>query len=194
MKTLNKVLLLTGILLACNIKALVEPVNKKEEVHVVHKKTKTLKQLKYKGNYEEYLKAIAKLESSNNSHAITTYGKQTYFGKYQFSKSTLESHGVYDVDTFLSDETLQDSIMIQNLQRNSEILNKTIKEFSGKVVNGVYITKSGILAGAHLVGPGGVLAAFYPEKYNHPIYDGNGVTVFTYMIRFGNYNLRGNKI
>lgn len=143
---------------------------------------------KYRGGIKEYLWVLGKYESDNNPQAVNSSGM---LGRYQFSKTTLKEYGIYEYqhDAFLLDEELQDSIMIQNLRKNAIILNKTIRSFSGKTFNGIYVTKSGILAGAHLMGAGGVLAYFYPDKYKHPTSDTNGTTVAKYIKLFSNYNL-----
>ncbi len=148
---------------------------------------------KHQGGVEEYLWVLGKYESDNNPQVVNAQGMM---GRYQFSKTTLKDYGIFekDHDAFLLDEELQDSIMIKNLRKNALILNKTIRLFHGKTVNGIYITKSGILAGAHLVGPGGVLAYFYPDRYNHATSDRNGTTVAKYMKLFSNYNLTAAQI
>ena len=74
-------------------------------------------------------------------------------------------------------------------KKNNRILSQVIKENDGTWRDGIYITKSGILAGAHLVGPYGVLSYFHPEQYQFPIQDGKGVSVLRFMEKFGNYKI-----
>jgi len=81
--------------------------------------------------------------------------------------------------------------MVKYMRMNAYSLDKVIKYYNGKYVNGVYVTKAGILAGAHLVGTGGVLTFFRPDKYDYKTVDGNGVHVSTYMTKFAGYDLRG---
>jgi hypothetical protein len=50
----------------------------------------------------------------------------------------------------------------------------------------VYITESGLLAAAHLAGPGNV-KKFLRKGYEFK--DGNGTKMTSYMIKFSNYRL-----
>jgi hypothetical protein len=136
---------------------------------------------------DSFLESMAKFESQNKLDTINQYGMM---GKYQFKKSTLEFIGITaSPEEFLSDESLQDSAMVIYLNRNKRTLRNVIRDFAGKTYNGIPVTVSGILAGAHLVGPGGVLSYFYPDKYDFPISDANGMHVERYMIMFGGYKL-----
>lgn len=141
----------------------------------------------YNGNLKSYMDAVAKSESNGRIDIVNEIGM---LGKYQFSPRTLKALGI-DVskEDFLLNEYLQDSAMVLNLIRNDSILKNVIEEFDGTWKDGIYLTKSGILAGAHLVGPYGVLTYFYPEEYNHIIQDSKGVHVTRYMEKFGNYKL-----
>lgn len=144
---------------------------------------------KFKGKLPAFLHQIGKSEGLGSYETVSRAG---YLGMYQFHPRTLAYIGV-DVtpDEFLTNPELQDSVMVEYMRMNARGLDKVIKYYSGKEVNGVYITKAGILAGAHLVGPGGVLAFFRPDKYDYKTVDGNGVHVSVYMTKFAGYDLRG---
>lgn len=134
-----------------------------------------------------FLHRMAQVESDNNPRATNRFGM---LGKYQFHPSTIRSLGVYvSREEFLSNEVLQDSVMIRYMKDNAVELRPIIRKFSGTIYNGIPITKSGIVASAHLTGTMGVLAFFYPEKYSHRTHDANGTSIEMYMRQFENYNL-----
>lgn len=123
-------------------------------------------------------------ESQNNYFRVNTYG---YLGKYQFGKSTLEVIGIKDPKLFLETPELQEKAFIANAQRNKWVLRKDIARFTGKYVNGIKITESGILAAAHLAGPGGVKK--YLRSYGAIGFkDGYGTSISSYMKRFSGYD------
>ena len=64
--------------------------------------------------------------------------------------------GIYNPKAFLNNPILQEKAFEANASRNKWILRRDIKRSVGKKVNGVLITESGILAAAHLAGPGSV--------------------------------------
>lgn len=142
---------------------------------------------KNRGNLPEFLKSMARMESDNNPHAVNRFGM---LGKYQFHPQTLRELGI-DVskEEFLNDEALQDTAMVRYLKANASELNRVIRKFSGKTVDGIVVTRSGILASAHLTGTMGVLSFFYPDKYQYRTSDANGASVQLYMKKFGNFNL-----
>ena len=136
----------------------------------------------------DFLQAIAIFESRNQIGIVNQYGMM---GKYQFSPRTVAGLG-FNVtqEEFLSNESLQDSVMRRYMRFNYNKLREVIRLHNGTYRDSVYITTAGILAGAHLMGAGGVLAYFYPDQYSHPVVDGNGVHITEYIRRFGNYSIR----
>src|SRR5690606_14025674 len=100
-----------------------------------------------------FKEALAFKESSGNYFSVNTLG---YLGKYQFGAETLKMIGIHNPAAFLSNPALQEKAFIANAERNKWILRRDIKNFVGKKINGVVITESGILAAAHLAGPGSV--------------------------------------
>jgi hypothetical protein len=75
--------------------------------------------------------------------------------------------------------------MLANTKFNQQILHKEIEKFDGKIVNGVRVTRAGILAGAHLAGPGNV-KKFLRSGRNFT--DGN-ISIARYMEKFSNVEL-----
>lgn len=150
-------------------------------------KVKKRKVSRRQGDLRAFMNRMAKIESDNNPRATNRYGM---LGKYQFSPRTLRKMGVVvSREDYLSNEELQDSTMIMYLRENNRILRRIIQKYDGTVYQGVPITRSGILASAHLVGHGGVWSFFSPDKYDYATSDANGTSVGLYMKRFANYNL-----
>lgn len=139
----------------------------------------------YLGNcYVGFKEAIAFKESRGNYRAINTLG---YLGKYQFGSGTLKLIGVNNVDLFLKNPELQEKAFLANTARNKWILRKDINHFVGKKIRGITITESGILAAAHLAGPGSVKK--YLRSWGVTDYaDAYGTTVRTYLRKFSGYD------
>ncbi|MFB9057903.1 peptidoglycan-binding protein LysM [Mariniflexile ostreae] len=131
-----------------------------------------------------FKEALAFKESGGNYFTVNSYG---YLGKYQFGKETLKLIGIYNTEKFLNDPALQERAFIANAQRNKWILRRDIRNFVGKRINGILITESGILAAAHLSGPGSVKS--YLRSYGVDNFeDGYGTTIEYYMKRFSGYD------
>tara|TARA_R110001592_G_scaffold32598_1_gene114077 strand:+ start:4651 stop:5193 length:543 start_codon:yes stop_codon:yes gene_type:complete len=132
-----------------------------------------------------FLHEIGLRESSNNYHAVNQFG---YLGKYQFGRKTLDALGYRDVTNreFLENHSIQEEAMYALLTHNRKVLRRQISKYVGQTVGGVYITESGLLAAAHLAGPGNV-RKFLRKGYEFK--DGNGTKMTSYMIRFSNYKL-----
>ena len=136
-------------------------------------------------NHDKFLDDIGFRESSNNYKAVNQFG---YLGKYQFGRKTLNAIGFKDISNyeFLSDPTIQELAMNELLERNRRTLRREIEKYEGKVINGIYITESGILAAAHLGGAGNVKKFF---RRGYEFEDGNGTKMTSYMVRFADYDL-----
>jgi hypothetical protein len=133
---------------------------------------------------EMFLNAIGMRESSNRYTVVNKWG---YMGKYQFGKKTLKNLG-YDVSRkqFLNSPHLQEMAMLDLLSHNKKILQSYINIHEGDVINGTKITESGILAAAHLAGPGNVKRYF---KKGKQFKDGNGTKLTSYLTKFSGYKL-----
>ncbi len=131
-----------------------------------------------------FKEALAFKESGGNYSSVNTYG---YLGKYQFGSETLKLIGIHNPTKFLKNPRLQEKAFIANSARNKWILRRDIKNFVGKRINGIIITESGIIAAAHLAGPGNVKK--YLRSYGLDNFaDGYGTTVHNYMKRFSGYD------
>lgn len=133
---------------------------------------------------ELFLNAIGHRESTNRYDVVNKWG---YMGKYQFHKKTLKNLG-YDIskEEFLNSPHIQEKAMLDLLEHNKNILESYIDVWEGKIVNGVEITESGILAAAHLAGPGNVKKYFQKGKN---FKDGNGTKLTSYLTQFSGYDI-----
>jgi hypothetical protein len=167
--------------------------HKKEHVTIIAQNEEIVEikkeEIVVKGGIKEFMKTMSRIESNNIHDVVNQFGMM---GKYQFSPKTIKGLG-FDIsnEEFLNSAQLQDEVMLAFMKNNKRALRNLIKNYHGQVVNDVLITEAGILAGAHLVGPGGVLAFFYPEKYQFKTVDANGTSVVYYMNKFKNYDVRG---
>ena len=141
----------------------------------------------YTGRYFiGYKEAIAHKESQGKYRRINTLG---YLGKYQFGVGTLKSIGIHDSLGFLNNPKLQEKAFVTLLSKNKYELRHYIKYFEGKVVDGVKITESGILAAAHLGGTGSV-KRFLNSNGERKMKDDYGTSVRTYIRDFGGFDTK----
>ncbi|WP_038530878.1 hypothetical protein [Formosa agariphila] len=134
--------------------------------------------------YVGFKEALGFKESRGNYFTVNTLG---YLGKYQFGKETLKIIGIHNPVQFLKNPGLQEKAFLANAERNKWILRRDIKNYVGKRINGVLITESGILAAAHLSGPGNV------KKYLRSngavgFSDAYGTTIRYYLKKFSGYD------
>ncbi|BAO74235.1 peptidoglycan-binding protein LysM [Winogradskyella sp. PG-2] len=135
-------------------------------------------------SFEGFKEALAFKESRGDYFTVNTLG---YLGKYQFGSETLKIIGIYNPNQFLYNPELQEKAFIANAERNKWVLRKDIKRFEGKLIGGVEVTESGILAAAHLAGPGSVKK--YLRSYGgNNFADAYGSTVKHYMKKFSGYD------
>ena len=136
-------------------------------------------------NHNKFLDDIGFRESSNNYKAVNQFG---YLGKYQFGRKTLNNLGFENISNreFLENNSIQEEAMYALLNHNKKILRRQIEKYHGKTIHGIYITESGILAAAHLAGPGNVRKFF---RKGYEFQDGNGTKMTSYMVRFSGYKL-----
>jgi hypothetical protein len=140
----------------------------------------------FTGNkYLGFKEALAFKESQGNYFVVNTLG---YLGKYQFGRGTLEMIGIYNPQAFLYNPKLQEKAFEANASRNKWILRKDIKRSVGKRINGVLITESGILAAAHLAGPGSV-KKYLRSGGAQGFADAYGSTVKHYLKKFAGYDV-----
>ena len=135
-------------------------------------------------NLNLFLNDIGFRESSNRYNVVNQYG---YMGKYQFGIKTLRQIGIETTrKEFLSSPDLQEEAMITLLKANQHNLRRQIKKYDGKLVNGILVTESGLLAAAHLGGPGSVKKWL---RSGEDFKDGNGTKITSYIKTFNGYDL-----
>lgn len=124
-----------------------------------------------KKGYEEFALDIKKKESSNRYDIINIYG---YLGAYQFSMARLCDLGYtkriesgynneafdwkkdYNKEYFLNNSDFQDKIFKEHCINLIEQIEKRFPHYIGLNIKGINITLSGLVAGAHLGGIGGI--------------------------------------
>lgn len=136
-----------------------------------------------------FKEALAHKESQGKYGKINSLG---YMGKYQFGKETLKSIGINDSIGFMNNPKLQEKAFVVLLSKNKYDLKDYITYFDGKIVDGVKITESGILAAAHLGGSGSV-KRFLNSNGEKKCKDDYGTSVKTYMKDFGGFETAGIK-
>lgn len=164
----------------------VESVNKLEKKNISIEVNKPLvKKVEISNQTKLFLSAIAYRESSNRYDVVNRWG---YMGKYQFGRATLNNLGYESVtnEQFLSSPKIQEEAMMKLLKSNQYILRREIRKYSGTSIHGVYITESGLLAAAHLAGPGNVKKWL---KRGERFRDGLGTDLVDYLQLFSNYNI-----
>ncbi|RFB01675.1 calcium-binding protein [Parvularcula marina] len=160
----------------------------------------------FTGTYEEFFEALRQRESSGDYSVISTGG---YLGAYQFGEAALVDLGfvyndgspfdndfngtftgkydVFSVEDFLDSPSAQDlaaeewfSLLWARIRFND------LEFYDQQTLNGVTLTKSGMIAGAHLLGVGG-LRDFILSGGTDAGADGNGTSITEYLTLLGNY-------
>jgi hypothetical protein len=131
-----------------------------------------------------FKEAIGYRESESKYKKVNSLG---YLGKYQFGIETLKSVGVHNSSAFLNSPEMQEKAFIALLAQNKWELKKEIEKYSGTLLNGIYVTESGILAAAHLGGPGSV-KKYFKNKGKRYFRDAYGTSIRSYMKAFGGYD------
>jgi len=130
-------------------------------------------------------------ESGNQWDIINQIG---CMGKYQFAPSTLKLLGYGHItpasftrDPNIFPEDLQYHLMCSLLKSN-EIALKDYMHYIGKEIQGVEITKSGLLAGAHLAGARNVML-FLDSMGRINKEDANNTSIKQYIREFANFEI-----
>ena len=135
-------------------------------------------------DHTAFLHNLGNFESGNRYGVVNRWG---YMGRYQFHISTVEAVGIKTTKKkFLNSPSLQEEAMDRLLTSNYKTLRRYIRKYDGKVLHGVLVTKSGVLAAAHLGGAGNVRNWF---RKGENFADANGTQITKYMKIFSNYQL-----
>lgn len=145
-------------------------------------------ELLYHKNLQRFKTELAFRESGNNWKEYNPYG---YIGKFQFGKAALEVTGYGHVDfvSFMNNPSVfpekeQEKAMDSLLNINERLLSPYLENHIGEVMlDSVEITRSGLLAAAHLAGPNNVIR-FLKTKGKHNPKDQMGTRLSDYLTTF----------
>lgn len=167
------------------------------------KESKKIKKEKIKKSVDEFLKILSGSESGGHYNIAN---RQRFVGKYQFGRAALKSVGYktshinkirnsiykisrkrYRFDTTYFTPKQQEIAMMKYMSLyEKRSLKKILKKYDGKYFNGIYMTKAGIYAAAHLGGAGSVKKYFKSGgRINRT--DANGTSLKTYMKMFSKF-------
>jgi hypothetical protein len=131
-----------------------------------------------------FKEALAFKESRGRYQVVNSLG---YLGKYQFGISTLKLLGIHDTANFLLCPELQEKAFMANLKRNKWVLRRDIERFVGQKIKGTIVTESGILAAAHLAGPGSV-KRYLRSEGTIGFKDAFGTDIASYIDKFAAFD------
>jgi len=134
--------------------------------------------------YLGFKEALAFSESSGNYFAVNRLG---YKGRYQFGKSALKWVGVKSSKQFMKSPLLQEAAFDALVAKNKFVLRNYIATYKGKIIGGVKVTESGLIAAAHLCGAGNV-KKFLETNGKHIFADANNVPLTKYLDHFKDYD------
>lgn len=199
---ISLLVLVTSILVTLSIKDIIiqkalndAGIKKEESSNIIqNSKSKVRHDRSVDSHLKKYLNAIAQRESSGVSGTWDTVSNTGYIGKYQFGNIALKECGYsFNVNDFKNDPNIfpeheQDRAMVKLLKKNIKYLGKYIDKFEGKIIGGVKITESGLLAASHLVGARNI-KKFLNSYGKHIPKDGNGTPCTEYIEKFGGYKI-----
>jgi len=134
----------------------------------------------------DFKEDMAMSESSNKPDVVNTDG---FMGKYQFGDDRLTDFqndtGIeFNRTDFLNDESLQDQVFDWHVNDISSYIDSNdLNSFIGKTINGIKITKQGLIAGAHLGGKYG-MRQFLETGGEYNPSDKNGTKISDYITKF----------
>lgn len=138
--------------------------------------------------YDEFVKAVGMRESSGR----WCVQKGQFLGYFQLGESAFKDIGVNIKEigkkNYLNNPKLQKKCFRKWMDVNKKYMKDVIKEWDGKEINGIKVTESGILMGAHLVGQGNA-KKFFNSNGNIIPKDGNGTPITEYIKMFSGYQI-----
>lgn len=137
-------------------------------------------------SYSDFKNALGQRESGNRYNIQNKLG---YMGRYQFGCPRLSDLGFTNCANrraeFLNNPDLQESYFDKHVQDHARNLAQLIINAKAKNPNW---TLSGLIAGAHLGGRGGVTNLIL---HNVDKADANGTKISTYVTQFSGYEIPG---
>jgi len=180
---------LSNVKINGNLKKFLNAIAHKESTNDPEK----VNNLGYMGKYQFGEIALKDILQKKSSESDEDYGKRIkqYWPK-NFGKLKSEADFNYFQSKFKNKgvnfwpEHKQDLAMKQLLKNNKSYLGDYIDKWVGKKKNGIEITLSGLLAGAHLLGPSNVKNFLDHGKISK---DGYGTPITEYIKKFGGYKV-----
>ena len=157
--------------------------------------------LKGKNGFREFAYLLGQRESNNDYEAKNSFG---YLGAYQFGMARLCDLGLTEKvkdgmsndcfkwkdgmseDMFLNSPEVQDQLFFRHCTDLAGTINKEFGNEIGKQKYGVLITLSGLIAGAHLLGLGGVRNFINKGEVGK---DGYNTSIKDYIQSFAGFDL-----
>ena len=134
----------------------------------------------------DFKEQMAQSESSGRTDVVNPEG---FMGAYQFGEDRLSDFkkdtGMdFSKEQFLKNKDLQDQVFDWHVNDiNSYIDSRNLDKFIGTEVDGITITREGLVAGAHLGGRTGLRKYLETDgKYNPE--DSNGTSISDYVKKF----------
>lgn len=135
-------------------------------------------------SFAGFKEALGFKESGGDYRVVNSFG---YLGKYQFGSGTLRLIGINNPEEFIKNPDLQEAAFEAYVSRNKWVLRRELKKYVGKSINGITITESGVLAAAHLAGPGNV-KKYLRSGGSRQFSDAFGTTIGYYLKKFSGYD------
>lgn len=156
----------------------------------------TISNLFSKKGFKEFAFDLGYRESKNYYKCRNGEG---FLGRWQFGMARLSDYGItkfedgywqwipgYSEEIFLNSPELQDRVFKWHVENLAKSVKNRFSAYLGTKVDGVYIDVSGLVAGCHLGGIGGV-KAFLTAGVNNK--DSLGTGVKDYIQKFSGYKL-----
>jgi hypothetical protein len=150
-----------------------------------------MEQKYYDSEFTRFIDDLGHRESGNNWLSVNRIG---CFGEFQFAESTLRYLGYkkitlkkFKANPAIFPRELQVQALMNLIKVNLSYLTH-YEHFIGDTINGVVISKSGMIAASHLGGAGS-LKKFLNSNGKINKKDVFGTSIYDYLKKFGDYDL-----
>lgn len=153
--------------------------------------SESVKKKYYESELSRFISDLGYRESGNNWLSVNQIG---CFGEWQFDESTLKYLGFRTItlEKFIADPQIFPRELqlkaLRTLMRVNRIHLMNYEHFIGDSINGVVITKSGMIAAAHLGGAGS-MQKFLRSNGSINSKDVLGTSILDYLKKFRHYDL-----
>jgi len=153
--------------------------------------TKFWESIHHESEFNRFINDLGRRESGNNWLSVNLIG---CFGEWQFKESTVHYLGYKQVtlkkfkkDPDVFPPELQRKVLVSLIKVNMALL-KDYEQYIGDTISGVTVTKSGMIAAAHLGGARSV-KLFLTSGGKLDRKDTLGTAISNYMKKFGFYDI-----